>query len=327
MSMPSHPSMRGYDLVAFGDPVLDVCLRADELPAWDDKRLGRHAMLLAGGSEANAACAASKLGLRTALFGRIGDGPEAGMLRADLQRHGVDAGLLHTEAGSVSALATVYVSAAGERGIVYVPMPPAAPRWEALEAVLPRTRCIYLLPYDMAIFSRLATLAHRAGTEVVVDVERAVAAQPDALAALCAGADVLCFNEAGFREATGTAPSLNSVAALLARSAAHTVVVSLGQRGALAVDRGGDTAVQAAYACEVVDTTGAGDSFNAGFVAARLQGQPLATALAQGCAAAALCIEAIGARAGLGDVRQVRALQLGRPLASHTVFALPGGTP
>ena len=56
------------DLVALGDPVLDLLLISDELPRWDDKHLGRAARWASGGCEANAACAAARLGLRCALL-------------------------------------------------------------------------------------------------------------------------------------------------------------------------------------------------------------------------------------------------------------------
>lgn len=306
--MTAGSTARCYDLLAIGDPVLDVWVRAGGLPRWDDKRLGQGSAILAGGSEANAACAASRLGLRTALVGRLGDGPEADFLCDELRRFGVGTEALQREPDLASALAVVFVSDRGERAITYVPMAAAEPRWSTLEALLPLSRSVYLLPYDMPVFARLAQRARQAGTQVVVDVERAVAAQPNALATLCAGADVLCFNEAGFQRATGHAADSASAAALLAQSHAHTLVVSLGPRGALAVDRAG-SASHGAYACEVVDTTGAGDCFNAGFVSARLQGHGLAAALSKACAAAALCIECVGPRDGLPDPLQLAQAQ------------------
>jgi len=67
------------------------------------------------------------------------------------------------------------------------------------------------------------------------------------------------------------------------------VVVKLGREGSLARADGREVR-QAALPAEVVDTVGAGDVFNAGFLAARLRGRPLQACLAAGSAAAALYV-------------------------------------
>ena len=90
------------------------------------------------------------------------------------------------------------------------------------------------------------------------------------------------------------------------------LVVSLGARGAIAVDRS-ETAAQPAFAANPVDTTGAGDSFNAAFLHARTQGGDLQRCLAFGCAAASRTISFLGARTGLPTVAQVETLLAGLP--------------
>ncbi len=309
---------RALDLVAIGNPVLDVVVRCSGLPMWDDKNLGHSAEQFAGGSEANVACAASRLGLRTALFGNIGQGHAAGFLAKELRRFGVHDVFLRRRRADTCATAVIFVSDAGERAITYVPMRKQPDRWADLQQMLPRTRCIYTLPYDMAAFERIAAAANAAGTLVAVDVERAVASTPLALATLGSRVDILFFNETGFSSLTGSPPSLAGAAAFIQTTKATVLVVSLGPRGALAVDRGGQGAMQAAYPAEVVDTTGAGDTFNAAFLVAFLRGDALKTALAHACAAACHCIAARGARAGLPTWEQIAALQLVHPPSRNT---------
>lgn len=308
-------AQRKLDLLAIGDPVLDVVVRSAALPTWDDKNLGVSVHHFAGGSEANAACVASRLGLRTALFGNLGDGHEARFLADELRRFGVGDTYLRRQSATACATAVIFVSKSGERAITYVPMRKRMDRWDELEQMLKQTHCIYTLPYDMVEFGRLADAAHVAGALVAVDIERAVASMPQARPVLSSGVDYMFFNEAGFLQLVGTAVSQSAAAEFIQTTRAQVLVVSLGPRGAIAVDRHGGCASQDAYPAMVVDTTGAGDTFNAAFLAAHLQGRDLKSALAQGCAAACHCIEAVGARLGVPTLEQIARLQISRPLA------------
>jgi len=67
-------------------------------------------------------------------------------------------------------------------------------------------------------------------------------------------------------------------------------------------------AIQEAFPTQVVDTTGAGDTFNAAFLVAYLDGLALQEALRFACAAASCTVAAMGARGGLPDRRQVEAI-------------------
>jgi sugar/nucleoside kinase (ribokinase family) len=83
-----------------------------------------------------------------------------------------------------------------------------------------------------------------------------------------------------------------------------TLVVTRGESGALAVEDGAPVAVPAAPVERIVDTTGAGDLFAAGFITARCRGRELSACLAAGAAAAAQVISHFGARPQ-ADLKQV----------------------
>ena len=86
------------------------------------------------------------------------------------------------------------------------------------------------------------------------------------------------------------------------------MVVKLGDEGALAAD-GDDFVRVAAPRVKPVDATGAGDSFDAGFIAARLAGEGLAGALALGCACGALSTQAAGGTAGQPTLAEARSFR------------------
>ena len=90
------------------------------------------------------------------------------------------------------------------------------------------------------------------------------------------------------------------------------VVAKLGKDGAMALD--GDQLIQVpAYPVETVDTTGAGDSFNAGFLHRWLQGAPLVECLRLGAACGALSTRALGGTAAQATLAEAEALVRSRP--------------
>lgn len=297
---------RDIDLLAFGDPVADLVLQVAELPPPGGKVLGRSLGMRAGGTTANVACAIARLGARAAAFGRTGDDVHARLLRASFIEHRVDQSYLETAPAMPSASAVAVLTPSGEKSIIYMPMPGRLLESGGLTQALRRARLVYAMPYDLKEFELLCGLARQAGTRVAIDLEAAVAPDPLAMRRRAALADVVFFNEAGFLAGTGRVPSLPAMRELLALGP-EEVVVSCGAAGAMAVSRS-DEMRQPAFEASVVDTTGAGDCFNAAYLAGRLSGRPLPQALRFACAAASLAIGAVGARGALPDREQVDVL-------------------
>jgi ribokinase/sulfofructose kinase len=244
-----------------------------------------------------------------AAFGEVGDDTHAQFLVREFQRHGVSTEHLRRRPNSGSAMTVILLSEHGERSVIYVPMPgPPAPR-EDLAPALASSRVVYTMPYDAQEFACLSDAARGAGTEVAIDVEREVARAPHRLEWLLQGCDIAFLNESGFVAGTGCAPDLEGLRALLDAGNAKTIVVSLGAQGAMAVSRD-DSAVQRAYPAEVVDTTGAGDTFNAAFLYARTHWSGLQQCLAFACAAASRTVQVVGARSGLPTHAQVDAVMI-----------------
>ena len=286
---------KNIDLLAIGNPCADLVIRTTRTPGWDDKCAGASAGTYAGGTEANVACAASRLGLAVAVYGEVGDDGHAGFLLDDFKRFGVDTDWMLRRERAASAMTIIMVSPEGERAIVWVPMTPRDRPVEDLKAALARSRIAYTMPYDEAALAALSTMAHEADAQLAIDVEREGAGGLHRLLQHC---DIAFMNETGFTTATGEAPNEAGLRALHAASKAHTVVVTIGARGALGISDQG-FAQQPSFPAKVLDATGAGDTFNAAFLVGRLQGMGLQQAMALGCAAAGKTVEALGARSGM----------------------------
>ncbi|MCA1325596.1 carbohydrate kinase family protein [Herbaspirillum sp. alder98] len=296
-------SPREFDLLAFGDPVADIMLRADALPPVGGKTLGQSLGIWPGGTTANVACAAARLGLRSALFGRTGDDAYASLLRASLLGHAVDTRWLSSMAQTPSASAIAVLAPTGEKSIIYMPMPAAPVEAHGLAQALAQTRMMYAMPYDFDQFAGLCHQARQAGVRIAIDLEAAVAPDPGQMRRRAALADIVFFNEAGFLAGTGQPPTPDAMREVLALGPGE-VVVTLGAEGAVAINHGGH-ARHVAFPATVRDTTGAGDSFNAAYLCARLAGQALPEALRFACAAASCTVAALGARGGLPDQQRV----------------------
>ena len=150
---------------------------------------------------------------------------------------------------------------------------------------------------------RQAKIARAQQTKVMFDVEATANANRQDLEAMLRLVDIASFNEQGFVRVAGEAATIEGARKLLAYGP-EVVVVTLAERGALAV-----TAVSAAqipgHSVAVQDTTGAGDTFNAAFLAATLKDYSLEDRLIFANAAAALSITELGPRGKLPTVKQV----------------------
>lgn len=110
--------------------------------------------------------------------------------------------------------------------------------------------------------------------------------------------DLICLNEEEAFYLTDSNDRRVALAGLLAE--VPTVAIKLGKDGAIASTRDGNALTLPAAAVEVVDTTGAGDAFNAGFLASWSRSEDLGSALQSAIKCASSCVAIIGARPRVG---------------------------
>jgi sugar/nucleoside kinase (ribokinase family) len=143
-----------------------------------------------------------------------------------------------------------------------------------------------------------ARIAHSAGRSVAFTLSESVIIGDRSAGLECmfdeSLVDLLFGSEHEMRRLTGCATLADCIAALSQKIG--TLVITRGAEGAIAVERGEQTEVPAVPVDKVVDTTGAGDLFAAGFLARRLRGHPLRACLEAGAIAAAEVISHFGAR-------------------------------
>ncbi|MBB3677740.1 ribokinase [Modestobacter versicolor] len=293
----------------------DVVVTVERLPGRGETVIGSAVAVLPGGKGANQAAAAGRLGTGVHMVGRVGDDPAAGRQLAALAEARVNVGRVHRTEGVPTGTATIPVEAeGGENLIVVVPGANARLTPADVDVDSVHRAGVLLLQLETPLETVQAAAEATRGTVVL----NPAPAQPLPVA-LLAAVDVLVPNEHELRRLAGDPGGDESPAALaaLARGlAARSVVVTLGERGALVVPAEGPVLLQAPPPVEPVDTTGAGDCFCGALSSALDRGEPLAEAVRYAVTAAALSTTGPGARGALPDDDAVRSLLPRTPAAT-----------
>jgi sugar/nucleoside kinase (ribokinase family) len=302
--MTSSPDSPAPQLLCIGGLSLDLLLRVPAVPDLDEKLVagfsGRHG----GGLVANTACAAAQLGLSTAWAGPVGEDEDGKICMDDFVRFGVDIHFAKTIAGVPTSMCVILLTPGGERTILVVntlPDPPPLPA--AAYASLGQTPLVYTLLYQADWFKEIASQVHAGGGKIAVDIEVSSATQDPALKGALRFADLVFCSESGIRWVSGQTDPIQG-ARIIRDMGPEFVVVTLGSRGAYALSQS-DSAFQPAFRVPVIDTTGAGDCFHAACLVGLQQQWSLQHMLRFASAAAALSVQAEGARGLLPNRQQV----------------------
>jgi sugar/nucleoside kinase (ribokinase family) len=306
------------DLLVLGDANPDLVLRGgDVVPAFGQaEHLVDDARLTIGGSGAILVCGAAKLGLRVALSAVVGDDLFGGFIRDGLAAHGVDVSGVHVDPETPTGV-TVVLSGPDDRAILTMPGTIAALSIDRIDrALLERARHIHVSSYflQVALTGSLSDVflgvRARGGTTSVDPNWDPSEGWDSGLLDLLEVTDVFLPNA---MEATRIAHTsdLDAAAGSLAERAG-VVAIKNGDRGAVARAAGVTHRVEPLRTA-LVDSTGAGDSFDAGFLAAWLDGAPLDRALALANVCGALSTRAMGGTAAQPTMDEAVAMLEGTP--------------
>jgi len=293
-----------YDLFCIAGSSLDLILTLPRLPEPDEKLLAQFAGRAAGGLVANAACAASRLGLRTGWSGLIGDDDGGRFVLGEFATYGVDASRAQILPGSAGDFCIILLDDSGERTILVVnSLPEPPPLDEATLDALCHCRVGYALPRPLAWFEQFAGAVHAGGGLVAVDMESTALAHGAELEASLRLTDLVFTNRSGLGMFASDL-SFEDAAAHLLELGVQEVVVTLGAAGSALFTTAGRLDAPG-FRVPVVDTTGSGDCFHSAYLAARQAGLQGVERLRFANAAAALKVQQLGARGGLPTFAEV----------------------
>jgi fructokinase len=310
-----------YDILGIGNAIVDV------LSATDDQFLSRHAMHkgamqlidtaaadalyaampkgkeASGGSVANSCAVAAALGARVAYIGKVADDALGQAFRRDIEAGGVHFPTEPLQGGAPTARCLILVTPDGQRTMntylgacVALDASDVHPHFVAQAAVTYLEGYLFDPPAAQAAFYKAAEAAHAAGRQVALSLSDAfcVNRHRDAFRKLVAGhVDILFANEVEITSLYET--NTFEEAAEAARKDVALAVLTRSEDGSLIL-RGDETVTVSAHRTTVVDTTGAGDAYAAGFLASLTAGKPLAECGRIASIAAAEVISHYGAR-------------------------------
>ena len=282
---------------------------------------GQDFAVFPGGKGANQAFAAGRLAageFPVRMIGQVGGDSYGGWLRQNLSQAGVDVTHVRTEPSAPTGLAMVAIDASAQNQIIVVPgangsFNPAA-LTAAHHAIAGSAVVLLQLEIPLPTVQTAARIAREAGAIVILDPTPARAI-PDVL---LRSVDYVTPNESELNVLTGGAPvaslrrgEAGSRARQMIARGARRVLVKMGVQGALLVTEAGEQ-LQPAFPADAVDTTAAGDAFNAGLGYALARGLSEAEALRYASATGAVSVTRPGAQPSMPSRADVQAL-LGNP--------------
>ncbi|WP_439379321.1 carbohydrate kinase family protein [Amycolatopsis lexingtonensis] len=305
-------------VVTLGAHVFDVQVRPVEaIPDGQGATLVEQIRFGPAGTAAGTAVTLAKLGATVRTAGAIGTDPVGDLLLAMLARHGVDTSLVLRRDGVQTSASVLPIRADGSRPAFHVPG--ANLTYEPSDAPMPAiTRATHLHlggPELMGGEKAAKILAPARAAGVVTSADLLAPGDPGVLAWLApalSALDYLLPNEEQLLGLTNAA-TLEAGAHALLDAGVGCVAVTRGARGALVVTAAETIAVPA-FDVPVVDTTGCGDAFSAGFLRGLGLGRPLRDAAVLGSAAAALVAQGLGSDHGEFDLAAADAFAAATPI-------------
>ncbi len=301
-----------HGVAILGIFVADLAFRASRMPRMGETIAGSGFKMGPGGKGSNQAVAAARVGADVTFISKIGKDEFGASALATWRKERIRAQVIET-ADQPTGAAFIYVNdRTGENAIIVVPGAAgtitAADVDAAADAIRGAAVFVTQLEQPIAAARRGLEIASQAG---VVTVFNPAPAEPfdDALYTLC---DYVTPNESEAALLTGIpvtgVDDARKAGDVFLAKGVRAALITLGEAGALLHSRTESTLIPAFKAGSVVETTGAGDAFNGGFVAAIARGAGPAEAARFGCAVAGISVTRAGTAPSMPSLAEVKAL-------------------
>lgn len=307
-------------ILVVGIAVVDAIARPVEaLPAPGGLRFFDELTFTTGGCAVNCAIALAKIGISADLVARVGRDPFGDFVIAELANAGVESVNIVRDEARPTSFSFVAVPRNGERAFLHTTGANATLCASDVKPDLFRGKHLVLVTGTMLMdaldgesAAGLLRDARAAGAKTVLDTVYVEGVAPEEWRRRVIPAlkhlDYFVPSEAEAKAIAAESDAASAARAFRGEGA-RNVVIKLGDRGVLCLDDcGRETIIPAFRVAQIVDATGAGDCWIAGFLAGLGEGQPFVQAARLGNAVAALSVQAPGATTGIRGMDQVKAL-------------------
>jgi len=297
-------------VVVVGSLNMDIVVRSSRFPASGETLFGQEVHFIPGGKGGNQAVACARLGHETVMLGAVGDDSFGQSLLESLKANGVRTEHMKKTNAAATGIASITLTP-DDNTILVVPGANGTLTAEDINAwssvISEASILLVQLEIPMEAVAAAVGIAHRHGIPVILNPAPAREIPADILRQV----RYITPNQSELLAMTGIDPSDPSgesleraMDALLERGP-EFVVATLGSEGAAWKQRGGRLQHIGAYRMDVVDTTGAGDAFNAGLACALSKGEEIGNAVRFAVAVSALAVTKFGAQDGMPTKEEV----------------------
>ena len=296
-------------VVILGVFVADTAYRAARAPRMGETILGSDFKLGPGGKGSNQAVAAGRLGADVTFITRLGRDPFADMARATWKDAGVKSAVIETPESYTGAAYIFVEETTGNNAIIVCPGAASLISVADIDAnaALIGSAGVFVTQLEQPIDAAMRALeiARAAGVTTILNPAPA-ARLPDSIYRLC---DYLTPNETETEELTGikveSVEDARRAADQLIEMGVGTVVITLGDKGALLHSKEQSEHVTAFRVGNVVETTGAGDAFNGGLAVALARATSPLEAVRFACAVAGISVTRPGTAPSMPTLQEV----------------------
>jgi sugar/nucleoside kinase (ribokinase family) len=289
--------MKRFDILIAGEINPDLILSGDVEPVFGQvEKLVDSAILTIGSSSAIFSCGAARIGLRVAFIGMCGDDVFGRYMLDEMQKRGVDTDHVIIVPGGSTGLSVILNRGADRAILTHLGLIPELSTQDIPDDLLLQSRHLHVAGYFLqpnlqpglpALFEKARSL----GLTTSLDTNYDPSEQWLGFDKLLSVTNIFLPNETEAKSLAGTRDVDDAAKKLHSR--VETLVIKLGDAGALGV-RGGEVIKVPSIPVNVIDTVGAGDSFDAGFLYGYLQGWSLEKSLRVAAVCGALSTQKAG---------------------------------
>ncbi|WP_018932308.1 ribokinase [Gracilibacillus lacisalsi] len=277
-------------ITVIGSINMDLVTETDIMPVQGETVRGANFQTVPGGKGANQAVAAARLGAEVTMVGRVGDDQFGDVLMDHLRKENIQVDHVDHVRDTPTGLANIILSEQDNRIIIIAGANGKVTKdyIEQIKAAILKSDYVLLqfeIPKETIVYSM--ELCYKHGIPVIVNP-----------------APAMELDQATWEQATYITPNETERQQLFGNQSNEKLIITKGKQGVSFVEAGKEQEV-AGHPVDVVDTTGAGDTFNGALAVALAEGQALTKAVTFANAAAALSVGKKGAQGGMPTKDQV----------------------
>ena len=296
-----------FDVVGFGALNLDKLFKVNMIAKEEEEAAITDFKMSGGGSAANTIVGLTRLELKTGFIGKVASDNEGKFLLNELKQEGVNINGIAISENNRSGVVMGFIDLKGDRALYVDPgVNDQLDFTEINPEYVSGTEYIHLSSFvgQQPFYAQKQLIAKLSSVKVCFDPGAIYARKGlNANKPIIRKSHVILPNEMEINQLTGE--DYEEGAKTFLNLGAELVAVKLGKRGCYVTD-GKENYLIEAYNVDAVDTTGAGDAFNAGFIYGLVKGKDLFTCGSLGNFVASRCVSAMGTRTGLPRLKDIK---------------------